>query len=84
MKHKKRISRALKATEEEREKGDRKLTPHVVTRFYRAPEVILMDKNYNKKVDIWAIGTIFLELLQMKKNNVSSHYQRKTLFQGKS
>jgi len=45
---KKRISRALKSTEEDREKEERELTPHVVTRFYRAPEVILMDKNYNK------------------------------------
>ena len=59
LKHKKRLSRALKETQEEREKGDRQLTPHVVTRFFRAPEVILMDKNYNSKIDIWACGTIF-------------------------
>ena len=44
----KRISRALAKTEEERDKDERKLTPHVVTRFYRAPEVILIDRNYNK------------------------------------
>lgn len=55
----KRISRVLKRTEEEREKDERKLTPHVVTRFYRAPEVILVDRNYNTKIDIWAVGVIF-------------------------
>lgn len=80
----KRISRALKATEDERENAQRELTPHVVTRYYRAPEVILLDKNYNKKIDIWAVGAIFWELLQMKKENVSSYYQRKAMFMGKS
>lgn len=74
---KNRVSRALQATMEEREKCERELTPHVVTRFYRAPEVILLDRNYNKKIDIWAVGAIFCELLQMKKENVASHYQRK-------
>lgn len=59
LKHKKRVSRALKETQEERDKGDRELTPHVVTRYFRAPEVILMDKNYSTKIDIWACGTIF-------------------------
>lgn len=56
---KERMSRALKETEKERDSGERELSPHVVTRFYRAPEVILMDKNYNKKIDIWAVGAIF-------------------------
>lgn len=59
IKTKSRVSRALIATQEERDKGERKLTPHVVTRFFRAPEVILMDKNYNQKIDVWACGTIF-------------------------
>lgn len=59
VKHRERMSRALKATLKEREEGDRELTPHVVTRFYRPPEVILMDKNYNQKVDIWGVGAIF-------------------------
>ena len=48
LKENKRISRALAKTEDERDKDERKLTPHVVTRFYRAPEVILIDRNYNK------------------------------------
>lgn len=58
IKTKSRVSRALVATQAERDKGERQLTPHVVTRFFRAPEVILMDKNYNQKIDVWACGTI--------------------------
>lgn len=81
---KQRIARALKDTEDEREHEARDLTPHVVTRFYRAPEVILLDKNYGKKIDIWAAGAIFLELLQMKKDNVPSYHCRNTVFHGKS
>ena len=84
MNKKKRISRALKDTLKEREEGERELTPHVVTRFYRSPEVILMDKNYNKKVDIWAWGAIFWELLKMKKENCASYLSRKSMFMGKS
>lgn len=81
---KKRVSRILKNTEEEREKAERDLTPHVVTRFYRAPEVILMDKHYNRKIDIWSLGVMLLELIQMKKDNVSNYQNRKIMFVGKS
>lgn len=39
------------------------LTSHVVTRWYRAPELILIEKNYNSKIDVWSLGCIFAELL---------------------
>lgn len=39
------------------------LTSHVVTRWYRAPELILIEKTYNSKIDIWSLGCIFGELL---------------------
>lgn len=35
----------------------------MVTRWYRAPEVILSASEYTKAVDIWSIGCIFAELL---------------------
>ena len=43
----------------------RKLTGHVVTRWYRAPELILLEKDYGESIDVWAIGCIFAELLFM-------------------
>merc|ERR1719217_803195 len=43
----------------------RHLTTHVVTRWYRAPEVILLQKNYTDAIDIWSTGCIYAELLQM-------------------
>jgi len=62
----------------------KKLTSHVVTRWYRAPEVILMEGNYNAGIDMWAVGCIFGELLALLKGNNSSYYNRAPLFPGTS
>mmetsp|Transcript_12979 Transcript_12979/g.20117 ORF Transcript_12979/g.20117 Transcript_12979/m.20117 type:complete len:209 (-) Transcript_12979:337-963(-) len=43
--------------------GRRRLSRHVTTRYYRAPEVILMEKHYDAAVDIWGLGCILAELL---------------------
>ncbi len=46
------------------------LTPHVITRWYRAPEVILLEPIYTSAVDMWSLGCIFAELLgKIKYNN---------------
>jgi mitogen-activated protein kinase 1/3 len=65
-------------------KPTKKLTSHVVTRWYRAPEVILMEGDYNAGIDMWAVGCIFGELLALLKGNSSSHYDRTPLFTGTS
>ena len=38
-----------------------------MTRWYRCPEVILMEK-YNTKADLWSIGCIFAEVLKTTTN----------------
>ena len=40
----------------------KELTGHVVSRWYRAPEILLGQKEYSTPVDIWSIGCIFYEL----------------------
>ena len=42
------------------------LTEYVVTRWYRAPEIMLACQEYSKPVDIWSVGCIFAELLKRK------------------
>jgi mitogen-activated protein kinase 1/3 len=42
----------------------RRLSDHVVTRWYRPPEIILIEKEYGPAADIWSVGCIFAELLQ--------------------
>jgi len=49
------------------------LTKYVVTRWYRAPEVVLCNKNYEEAIDLWAVGCVFAELIG-----------RQPLFQGKT
>ncbi|KAH3674791.1 hypothetical protein WICMUC_002994 [Wickerhamomyces mucosus] len=39
------------------------LTSNVVTRWYRAPELLFGAKHYTEAVDLWAIGIIFAELM---------------------
>mmetsp|Transcript_44520 Transcript_44520/g.74261 ORF Transcript_44520/g.74261 Transcript_44520/m.74261 type:complete len:388 (+) Transcript_44520:181-1344(+) len=38
-------------------------TEYVVTRWYRAPEVMLSPGKYNRKMDVWSIGCIMAELI---------------------
>ena len=45
------------------EKDQLSLTEYVVTRYYRAPEVMLCSHQYSKSVDIWSAGCTFAELL---------------------
>ena len=61
----------------------RTLTQHVITRWYRAPEVIL-SQPYSAAVDLWSIGCIFAELIGMMRNNLEDHKKRKPLFPGDS
>ena len=41
-------------------------TNYVTTRWYRAPECVLKQTNYNSPVDIWAIRAIMPELYNFK------------------
>jgi len=49
------------------------LTEYVVTRWYRAPEIMCSKKRYDEAIDEWAVGCIFAEF-----------FLRNPLFPGKS
>lgn len=42
------------------------MTEYVVTRWYRAPELLLCCDNYGTSIDVWSVGCIFAELLGRK------------------
>jgi mitogen-activated protein kinase 1/3 len=48
------------------------VTDYVVSRWWRAPEVVLLPSAYNEKLDVWSVGCILAELMG-----------RRPLFQGK-
>ncbi|KAI0564811.1 Mitogen-activated protein kinase 5 MPK5 [Gracilaria domingensis] len=56
---------------EEVDEGQQGMTEYVVTRWYRAPELVLTNE-YSNAVDLWAVGCIMGDLLG-----------RKVLFPGK-
>lgn len=41
-------------------------TDYVVTRWYRAPEVVLLASEYTMSIDVWAVGCILCELIARK------------------
>lgn len=59
------------------------LSIHVTTRWYRAPELILIESNYSNAIDIWSIGCIMGELLMTMKENSTNFTDRLPLFPGK-
>ena len=56
------LARGMGGEEEE----DASLTDYVVTRWYRAPEVVLAASAYSEKIDLWSVGCILFEVLARK------------------
>jgi mitogen-activated protein kinase 1/3 len=52
-----------KQQDQKPQKAPRKLSPAVQTRFYRSPEVILLEDTYDTQIDMWSLGCIFFELV---------------------
>ncbi|KAK4606248.1 hypothetical protein RGQ29_000493 [Quercus rubra] len=42
------------------------MTEYVVTRWYRAPELLLNSSDYTAAIDVWSVGCIFMELMTRK------------------
>lgn len=63
---------------EEPSKIQKELSHHVGTRWYRAPEIILLDPNYDYQNDIWALGCILAELLSNFFNKINNNFISKT------
>lgn len=64
----------------------RDLSNHVVSRWYRAPEIILVEKQYDTSIDMWSVGCILSEMIscteQYSKNGVDP--EDRFLFTGTS
>eukprot|EP00746_Dinoflagellata_sp_MGD_P066552 gnl/MRDRNA2_/MRDRNA2_27560_c0_seq1.p1 gnl/MRDRNA2_/MRDRNA2_27560_c0~~gnl/MRDRNA2_/MRDRNA2_27560_c0_seq1.p1 ORF type:complete len:391 (-),score=74.17 gnl/MRDRNA2_/MRDRNA2_27560_c0_seq1:57-1229(-) len=50
----------------EQEEENQAFTDYVVTRWYRAPEVVLLAREYTYAIDVWAVGAILCELIGRK------------------
>lgn len=66
---------------------DRQLTPHVASRWYRSPELILTERIYGSKSDMWSVGCIFGECLSFTNAYVRSggrQMEKRVMFPGTS
>jgi serine/threonine protein kinase len=66
------VSKFAQSDEEGRSQGagkertDGGMTEYVVTRWYRAPELLVSNSIYSEKIDIWSVGCILGEILKRK------------------
>lgn len=60
------LARGIGEKQTEGQGGTMLLTEYVVTRWYRAPEIMLACHEYSKPIDMWSVGCIFAELIQRK------------------
>jgi len=80
------LASKLRETRREREGRERHLSPHVVTRWYRPPEIILLQKEYSSSVDLWGAGCIVAEMLNSCSTylNLGFNKDKRVLFRGES
>lgn len=60
------FTRHTGAIDPNEDKKDLGLTEYVVTRWYRAPELLVENTTYTTAIDVWAVGCIFAEMLGRK------------------
>ena len=54
----------------------RRLSQHVSARWYRSPEVILAQTDYNQQTDIWSLGCILAEMLLLLESNKAQNLNK--------
>ena len=57
------FSEMLIADRSRRKEMKRVISLHVGSRWYRAPEISLVEKSYDQSADLWSLGCIIYELL---------------------
>lgn len=63
------ISTILLKDRPRRKKQKRYMSLHVGSRWYRAPEISIIEKQYDQSSDMWSFGCIVFELLQYLVHN---------------
>jgi len=53
---------------------NQELTEYVVTRWYRAPEIMCSHQDYDAAIDVWSVGTILAEMIRRKPLFAGDHY----------
>ena len=64
----------------------RSLSNKVITRWYRPPEIIMVEKNYNTAVDMWSLGCVLAEMISCTKQyrQIFKSADERFVFEGSS
>jgi serine/threonine protein kinase len=66
----------------------RSLSNHVISRWYRPPEIIFIEKDYDQAVDLWSLGCIVSDIVNsseaLLKQHPTSDVRQRCLFKGNS
>jgi mitogen-activated protein kinase 1/3 len=84
-----KIAQYLVADRPRRNKLKRTISLHVGSRWYRAPEISMIEKQYDQSSDLWSVGCIIYELLQYLNHTNKATFKdefskKRYLFQGDS
>lgn len=61
------LSRKIQKTFASSKQREILMTPKVVTRWYRAPELLLGDNSYSFGIDVWSLGCCLAEIISESK-----------------
>ena len=66
---KKKIAEKVRHSKHGMQKKKRSLSSHIGSRWYRAPEIMLCDEQYDQAQDMWGVGCIIHEILSAFSEN---------------
>lgn len=78
------LSRTLPEKPKERRPPRRQLSDYVVSRWYRPPEIILKEPNYDTKIDQWSLGCIAGEMIMFTDEYRHVGAEKRIMFPGNS
>ena len=59
----------LDSDAQRKDQRKRSISSHVSSRWFRAPEVILLEKQYDQAIDMWSIGCVLFELIRFSNSS---------------
>jgi mitogen-activated protein kinase 1/3 len=59
------------------------LSNHVGSRWYRAPEISLVEKQYDYASDVWSVGCTFYELMKCSKMKIGDTQDERKMTKAK-
>jgi len=78
---KKMVALKLQSHKEKGEEPKRAMSTHVCSRWYRSPEICILENMYDQATDIWGLGCCLYEL--MKVIDQEANTNKAILFKGK-